>query len=328
MNENLIIAIIMKIILTSARNIAFLLAAALLPAMSLVPATAQERSNAEVDPFQSQYFHNRYLGDPAMAGVDPGLRLNAAYRQQFNGIPGAPVTQAFSADYNPGKRVGLGLIAFNDKAGLINSTRMALTYAYHLPIGAYGQVLHFGISGAFAHHQLDPKGIVGDQSDPAIAEFNGKKNAFEVDYGMAYTDQHITLQASLVNLVDYMKHFNNTTADVATLYAAAAYRFTFKETGAVNSLEPEVAVRGIKNYNSIVDAGANLVMFHRILNIYGMYHTSGTFSTGVGLNYKDLLYLEGSYLSKPSGLADYTDGNFEIDLTITLFGSQQHATPQ
>jgi type IX secretion system PorP/SprF family membrane protein len=254
-----------------------------------------------------------------MAGLDSGLNLNAAYRQQYNGIPGAPVTQAFSADYNTGKRVGLGLIAYNDKAALINNTRFALTYAYHLPIGTASQQLHFGISGAFAHTQLDPKGIVGDQTDPAIADFNGRKNQFEVDYGMGYTDTHITLQASLSNLIGYMKHFNNTTADAATFYTAAAYKFIPDGDGPVNSIEPQVSFRGIKNYNSIVDVGANLVMFHHLLNIYGMYHTSGNFSAGVGVHYKDIVYIQGSYLSKTKGLRDYTDGNFEVDLTISLF---------
>lgn len=280
-------------------------------------ANAQQNSSAVIDPFESQYFTNRYLGNPSMAGIDSGLHLNAAYRQQFNGIPGAPVTQAFSADYNPGKRVGLGLIAYNDKAGLINNTRFAVSYAYHLPVGDYGQQLHFGISGAFAHTQLDPKGIVGDQTDPSIATFNGRKNTFEIDYGMAYTDPHLTLQASLSNLIGYVKHFNNTTADVATFYTAAAYKFTLN--GAINSIEPQVSVRGIKNYNSIVDAGINLTMFRHILDIYGMYHSSGTYSTGVGLHYKDILYIQGSYLSKMKGLEDYTDGNFEVDLTISLF---------
>jgi len=287
---------------------------------SAMQANAQQNSSAVIDPFESQYFTNRYLGNPSMAGRDSGLNLNAAYRQQFNGIPGAPITQAFSADYNSGKRVGLGLIAYNDKAGLINNTRFALTYAYHLPVGAYSQELHFGISGAFAHTQLDPKGIIGDQTDPSIADFNGRKNKFEIDYGMAYTDTHMTLQASLANLIGYMNHFNNTTADEASFYAAAAYKFILN--GPVNSIEPQASLRGIKNYNSVADLGINMIMFQHLLNIYGMYHTSGNFSAGVGLHYKDILYIQGSYLSKIAGLKDYTDGNFEVDLTISLFRHQ------
>lgn len=275
------------------------------------------RSGAVADPFESQYFTNRYLGNPAMAGLDSALRLNAAYRKQFSGIPGAPVTQAYSADYNPGKRVGLGLIAYNSKAGLINRSQLALTYAYHLPVGQWGQQLHFGLSGVFSHADLDTKNIVGDETDPAIAEFNGRKNALELDYGMAYTDDHITLQGSLSNLVSYFKHIQNTTADVATFYAAAAYKFTFD--GAVNAIEPQVSLRGVKQYNSIVDVGANITMFHHILNVFGLFHSVGSFSAGVGLNYKDDIFIQGAYLSQTSGLRNYTDGNYEINVGIILF---------
>lgn len=291
--------------------------------LSTLQASAQSwgNTNAQSDPFESQYFTNRYLANPAMAGMDSTLTLNAAYRKQFTDLPGAPVTEAFTADYNPGKRVGLGLIAYNDKAGLINRTRFALTYAYHLPVGEFGEQLHFGISAAFAHANLDTKGIIGDEPDPSVANFNGRKNAFEIDYGMAYTDTHITLQGALTNLIGYLRDVHNgTVSDVSTFYAAAAYKFTFD--GAVNSLEPMVSLRGVKQYNSIVDVGANLIMFHHIFNIYTMFHSSGNFSTGVGLNYKEVIYIQGAYLSKIEGLRQYTDGNYEIDMTLSLFGKK------
>ncbi|TAM99427.1 MAG: type IX secretion system membrane protein PorP/SprF [Chitinophagaceae bacterium] len=268
------------------------------------------------DPFESQYFTNRYLANPSMAGIDSGLMLHAAYRQQYSGMSGAPVTGVFSADDNPGKRVGLGLIAYNDKAGLINRTRFAITYAYHLPLNNQEQNLHFGISAAFAHTSLDTKGIIGDPTDPAIAQFNERKNNFEMDYGMAYTDPHITLQASLFNILGYVSKFGNNTADVSTFYAAAAYKFTLE--GTVNSLEPEVAFQGVKNYNSILNIGANLIMLQHILNLTAMVGTQGNVSLGTGVTYKNKVGLQLFYLSQTTKLRNYTNGNFEIALSLFL----------
>lgn len=125
---------------------------------------------------------------------------------------------------------------------LSTRTRFALTYAYHLPVGQWGEQLLFGISGAYEHVNLDPKGIVGSGPAPAVAEFNGRKNAFEVDYGMAYTDPHVTVQGSLTNLIGYLKKFNSDNAEASTLYLAAAYKFIFN--GMVNSIEPEACLRG------------------------------------------------------------------------------------
>jgi type IX secretion system PorP/SprF family membrane protein len=309
----------MKILLGLYQKIFFFLAAGFTLLVNCHPAVAQSvgRTAQEIDPFESQYFINRYIANPAMAGMDSTLNLNMTYRQQYQELPGAPVTEAFTADGAPGKRVGLGLIAFNDKAGLLTTTRFALTYAYHLPVGQWGEQLHFGISGVYEHVNLDPKGIVGSGPDPVVAEFNNRKNVFEVDYGMAYTDSHVTVQGSLTNLIGYFKKFNSDNAGASTFYLAAAYKFTFD--GMVNSIEPEACLRGVKEYNSIVDAGANLTMFKNIFNIYGMIHSSGNFSVGAGLNYKSILYLQGSYLSQTSGLRNYTNGNYEIDIRISLF---------
>lgn len=288
------------------------------PAAKQLHAQGLGNSNAVSDPFESQYFHNRYLGNPAMAGLDTVLHLEVSYRKQFTGFPGAPVTKALTADYNPGKRVGLGLIVYSDKAAMISRNRIAITYAYHLPVGQQGQQLHFGISGAFAQSRLDLKEIIGDENDPAVAAFNEHKNAFEVDYGMAFTGSHVTLQASLANLISYFKNLDNTTSDVSTFYVAAAYRFTFD--GVVNAVEPQLSLRGVKQYNSIMDLGAQVTMLNRILYFYGMYHTSGNFSAGVGLNYKDIIYIQGAYLTQSGGLKNYTSGNYEIDLGLSLFG--------
>lgn len=282
-------------------------------------AFAQHAGDAQqqADPLESQFFFNRYLGNPAMAGLDTALHLNAIYRKQFDGLPGAPVTGAFTADVNTGKRVGLGLIAYNDNAGLIKRTRLNLTYTYHLPVGEYGQKLHFGISAAFAHIRLDRAGIIGDEPDPSVTKFNARKNAFESDFGMAYTDSHMTIQGSLTNLFSYFKNIDNTTGDVSTFYAAASYKFNFG--GTVNSIEPQVSLQGVKQYNSILDIGVRLTMLHNLLSIYGMGHTSGTFSTGVGVNYKSILLIQGSYLSQTSGLRNYTNGSYEISLQIIPF---------
>lgn len=280
---------------------------------------AQDHSRSDVvsDPFGSQFFYNRYLGNPAMAGLDSTLKLNIAYRKQLTDMPGAPVTQAFSADDYVDKRVGLGLIAYKDKAGLINRTRVALTVAYHVPLGLNNQQLHFGISPVFSQAKLDPNGIIGDQDDPAINEFNANKSAFEVDYGMAYTDEHITLQAALSNMISFMQKYSNTTAEAPTIYVSAAYKFSFD--GVVNSIEPQLSILGIRNYKSIVYGGANLIFYNHLLNFFGMVHSTGNFSVGAGLNYKDIVHIQGVYLTQTSGLRNYSDGNYEIDLGISLF---------
>jgi type IX secretion system PorP/SprF family membrane protein len=158
-------------------------------------AGAQSLSNAQalLEPSGTQYFQNQYLSNPAMAGIEKGLHLNAAYRKQWSGIDGAPVTKFFTADGAMGNRVGAGLNIFNDVAGLINRTRIGLTYAYHLPLSDADHQLHFGLSLALNVQRIDYKNVNGDATDPSVSAFNRRDDYFEGEYGMAYTDTKLTL---------------------------------------------------------------------------------------------------------------------------------------
>jgi len=290
-------------------------------ALSNLHAGAQNAGNPAmlVEPLAAQYFLDPYLANPAMAGIDTGLHVNLAYRRQWSGFDGAPETKAMTANYQLFKRVGIGMNIFNDKAGLLNNTKVAFTYAYHLPLSLEGtSALHFGLSGAFIARRLDTKSVNGDPTDPDINAFNRRDNYFEADFGLAYTHKGLTLQASLPNLVSLVKNSSTDLGiDRSLLFAAAGYKF---ETGdQLSSIEPKVCFRDIKGYDNIVDAGANFTFLQHQLNAFGMYHSSQGFSAGVGVNYRYIAGFQLIYNSQTGGLNNYTNGVFEVNLTVHLF---------
>src|ERR1700712_4005698 len=89
---------------------------------------------AQLNPMQSIYYQNRYLFNPAMAGLEEGLNLNLSHQQQWNPFPGAPKSESLTADYHSTDKVGFGLNLSDNTAGLFGETRLMGTYAYHLPI--------------------------------------------------------------------------------------------------------------------------------------------------------------------------------------------------
>lgn len=103
-------------------------------------------ANAQLTEFQSMYFQNQYLANPAMAGLEKGLNLNIGYQRQWAPVPENPVLMNATMEYNSGNRASLGLNVSSDKAGLINRTKVMRTYAYHLPIGGNDQKINFGLS--------------------------------------------------------------------------------------------------------------------------------------------------------------------------------------
>lgn len=273
-------------------------------------------SNAVTEPLGAQYYLNPYLANPAFAGVDSGLHINLAYRKQWTDMPGAPQTKLLTADYFVGSRVGVGLQVYNDVAGLISNTRIAATYAYHLPLNDNGHTLHFGISGVLYNKRLNIKDINGDMNDPAANAFNRRDNYFESDFGMAYTNKHLGLQAALSDMISHL-HAEDKEAGTQLFYAAADYRFEVSE--AVPYIIPKVAWRGVQGMQDIIDAGVKVVFLRNWLDATGIYHSNGSFSAGAGFSYPSLGTLQFMYNTQTGGFRNYSNGGMELHLKINLF---------
>jgi type IX secretion system PorP/SprF family membrane protein len=282
-------------------------------------AGAQSLSNAQalLEPSGTQYFQNQYLSNPAMAGIEKGLHLNAAYRHQWSGIDGAPVTKFFTADYAVGNRVGAGLNIFNDVAGLINRTRVAITYAYHLPLSDADHQLHFGLSLAWNVQRIDYKNVNGDVNDPSVSTFNRRDNYFEAEYGMAYTDTKLTLQASLPNVRSLFTGDNKAVDGGGIFFTAAAYKFAVDET--ITSVEPKLCYRGVKGYDNILDAGVNVAFLNNVASVMAMYHTSKSLTAGIGVNVIKSVAIQAMYTTQTGGVKTYVNGAYEVGVKVDLF---------
>jgi type IX secretion system PorP/SprF family membrane protein len=308
----------MKQLITTPIYIRFL-CALLLSAGCVSQSMAQSLGEAPalLQPSGTQWYQNQYLANPAMAGVDSGMHLNAAYRRQWSGMEGAPKTAFFTADGPVTGRVGAGLNVFNDQAGLINRTRIALTYAYHLPLGARGQRLHFGLSAVFNVQRLNYGHVDGDITDPSLGAFNRRDDYFEAEYGMAYTDGRWTIQAALPNVRGLFTGKEDGVNGGGIFFTAAAYRFTLP--GAISRIEPKISYRGVKGYDNILDAGVQISFLNNVASVMGMYHSSESITAGLGFNILKTVQVQALYNAQTGGIKNYVDGAFEIGATVHLF---------
>ncbi|SEW13291.1 PorP/SprF family type IX secretion system membrane protein [Chitinophaga arvensicola] len=270
-----------------------------------------------LEPSATQYFQNQYLANPAMAGIDSGLHVNASYRNQWSDIAGAPVTKFLSADGNFGRRVGGGLRIFNDAAGLLNRTRVALSYAYHLPLNSSNQQLSFGLSLALNLQRLNTKDLNGEVNDPSIGAFNRRDDYFEAEYGMAYTNGHLNLQGAVPNIRSLFSGNNNTIDGGNIFFTAASYQFT--PEGVISKIEPKLCYRGVKDYDNILDIGLNVAVLENVANVMAMYHTSKSMTAGIGVNIMKTVAIQALYTTQTGGIKTYVNGTYEIGASIHLF---------
>lgn len=272
---------------------------------------------AQLNPLSAQYFTNQYLINPAFAGAGQGLKINGAYRKLWSNVPGSPLTQNLTADYGFNK-VGLGLTVNNESAGLQRQTRVVGSYAYHLPLNSTGQQLHFGVSFGFMSQRLENADIYGNPADPTVGQYNDRKTYLDGDFGVAYTSGKLNVQAAIPNLKSVFKKDDNNAADVATFYSAVSYQISLSQGAEGVDLEPKVAYRGVKGFDNIVDAGAQLSIANKQVMLLGMYHSTKNATFGLGMDYKKRYLVSGTYTTQTSALSTYTNGSFELNLRVNL----------
>lgn len=274
---------------------------------------------AQLVPFQSMYFQNRYLANPAMAGIDKGLNLELDYRRQWSEFPGMPRTGSFSTDYRAADKVGVGFWVNDDQAGLIRATRFEGTYAYHLPLSDRDEHLNFGVSVGLNDSRINTSLINGDLSDQSVAKYNQLKPYFDGDLGVAYTSPDWYIGVSLPNMRSTLfktsdKIYN---ADLPLFNAIASYKIPLQSDERAFVLEPLAAYRVVKGYNDIIDGGFNFIMSNYGLYLQGIYHSSKTIGMGFGLDQRDYA-LNFSYNMETGALSNFTNGAFEIGLRLKL----------
>lgn len=279
-----------------------------------IPATSV---HAQLNPLSSQYYTNRYVINPAFAGANNGLRINGAYRKLWDNVPGAPVTQNLTADYGFGK-VGVGLNMSNESAGLQRQTRIVGSYAYHLPLNANNQQLHFGLSVGFMNQRLENADIYGNPNDPMVGLYNDRKTYLDGDFGIAYTSDKLSIEGSLPNLKSFFKKDVIKLADVATFYSAISYKITLSEGMEGIALEPKVAYRGVKGFDNIFDLSAQAWIANKQVFLMGVYHSSENATFGIGVDFKRKYLISGMYTTQTSALSAYTNGSFELNLRLSV----------
>ncbi|UKJ09252.1 PorP/SprF family type IX secretion system membrane protein [Solitalea lacus] len=265
----------------------------------------------------AQFFFNQYQANAAMAGIDSGLNVNLSYSKHYDNMPGAPVSKWLSADYYLGRRVGLGLNVANHQAGLLNRTRAALSYAYHLPLNSNGQSLHFGISAAVENNSLPINDVNGNPNDPYLANYNSRGAYIDGDFGMAYTANALTVQVAIPTIRNYIVKDTYNTVDQGVLYSAASYKIGLGEK--LNCLEPKLAYTMVKGNSDIWDAGVDLKWANNLADIQAVYHSTQSYTVGLGVKLLSRMQLLALYTSGTKALRTYTDGNLSLNMKVALF---------
>ena len=103
-------------------------------------------AKAQLEPLSNQYLLNNLAINPACAGSREALSITILHRNQWTGFEGSPktVTLALHAPMRNDK-IGLGLLAINDRFGIFGSTGITGDFAYRIRMGE--GILSLGLGG-------------------------------------------------------------------------------------------------------------------------------------------------------------------------------------
>jgi type IX secretion system PorP/SprF family membrane protein len=280
-------------------------------------------TKGQSDPHYTMFMFNKLIYNPGYAGSRDVTSLNGTYRDQWDGIDGAPKTFNVSIDgpvgsyMQPFRRVALGLLVNSETAGVLTTTNVLGYYAYRIPLKH--SVLSLGLQGGAAiynaaYNKLNPF----QNNDQSLT--NPVKNAFLPNFGAGaywYGDKFYA-GFSVPNLLEnyYDKsgpHLNNEASkQIRSYYLCGGYVFDASE---IWKIEPQALVRyaGDGTYKLPMTSDFNLsfIAYDRLL--FGVtYRTDNSFEGIVHLQVTKMLNIGYAYDYTNTLLNMYSKGSHEV----------------
>ena len=313
--------------------------AALIFGLGCLSAAAQQR------PHYTQYVLNQYILNPGITGIENYTDVKLSMRDQWVGLSGSPETfyltihsplgkkdyRTSSTSYQvPGENPrgkaywesytaaephhGVGLTVVNDKTGLYSRFSASATYAYHLGLSPRTN-LSAGFAAGISRVGYDrSKAKMIDPTDPLVVQNSSEINRIRPDLAFGLwlysADYFVGLSAQQIipQKVKFVDDGNNDGSTlVPHMFATAGYRFLVNDD--VNAI-PSVMVKYVSGTP-----------------------TNPQFDFNVKFQYRDLLWLGGSYRFKDgyAAIAGLNIGNtfnvgYSYDFTTTQLNTVSRGT--
>ena len=230
---------------------------------------------AQQDPLYSQYFNNPMLINPAFAGSNERLYAGAAYRSQWAGIDGGPVTFNFNSHIGlVNNKVGVGVLAVQDQLGDIKNTQYGGVISYRIKLRT--NTFSFGMQTGVTRYATDPNAVkVLNNPDPAFNQFTETK--FNTGAGVLLQNERYTIGLSMPRMLASSVSQGGQSIQVygQNLYLYGAYSIYVNER---IQFKPSTLLRATSGTPLSVDLNCNFIinklytagLFTRKFNTYGV----------------------------------------------------------
>lgn len=287
-------------------------------------------SYGQQDPQFTQYMFNPMMFNPAVAGSETNWVSTLAVRNQWVGIPGAPVSQSFTSHLPLYKLSGgAGISVMNDIAGQQRNTIVTLAYAWHKNFRK--SLLSFGLNGGIVQHNLDGSKLITptgnyenivDHNDPNLPVTLQSKVLPDAGAGVWYLSEKITAGISATHvLLPLWKAQDVTGNNIQYNPNAYVYLAYHQKLGSLFELMPNVLYK--------TDLSESMVDLNLICTFKDNFLLGASFRSNVsgqsdaiamvaGLNISEKWKVSYSYDITTSALNAVSSGSHEVLLSYRL----------
>ncbi len=290
---------------------------------------------AQQVPMMSHYYYNKFMYNPALAGAESYGQAYLMHRNQWNKVPGAPITQGVTFDGPMRKKnIGIGVSLYRDQAAQFNITGGQVAYRYGINF-SQDQTLNFGLALGFLDNRIDFSKLNPYQpTDPVILQDYQPSTGFDANFGVNYQYKKLNVGFSvpqvIANQLSYKAISNPGTKDVVYgltrhFVINANYEFDLVKNGKW-FLQPTVLMRATPGAPFQFDVNAMVNYMHKFW-VGAMYRSGYAATFSGGLKIADQFVLGYAYDYAVNAQKQYLKGAHEV-LVGYQFGGKQSDDPE
>ena len=267
----------------------------------------------------TQYMYNTINVNPAYTGSRRTMSIFGLHRNQWIGLDGAPVTNAFSL-HSPidNTNLALGLSFVNDKIGPSNENSISIAGSYTIKTSE-NYKLSFGVNGTVNQLDIDYNKLkTYDTSDALLQKQEDNKFSPNIGAGLYFHSDKNYIGISVPNLLE-TKQYDDIKKAVENerihFYFITGYVF---ELSSNIKLKPALLSKIVKGVPLQVDLSANF-LFNEKFTLGAAYRFSNALSAMAGFQISNSWFIGYAYDLERTKLANYNSGSHEIFLRYELF---------
>jgi type IX secretion system PorP/SprF family membrane protein len=268
-------------------------------------------------PLNNLYTDNQYLINAAYRGSGTHVESSLNYRTQWVNFQGSPNTVFLTGLYDAGRSLTLGGKLSRDESNVLNTTAFLGTVSYELKLDL-ANTISFGVGVGFFYNALDFARIKATNSnDPLLNSRAGSKWNFANEVSVYWQFRDLQTAVSIPGLIsDYKKKHDILKNDFVdqrpTIVVFVAYKLAYH-----SSLEfkPSLLIRYVPGYTGQVDINVD-AKYAQTFSVGIGYRQNAGILGRIGMDINRGLHMGYGYEFFPAGIASYSGGSHEIQLTI------------